>query len=353
MKSEQAQKYKSFKNIFIGLRAAQIASTGISALLGIILFFAAYTNYQASENAYRELWWLLLLLGPVCGYYIYQKATHKYRGQIQTIHDTFPPAWRQHLNEWVEYYQGLSAEKQEVFEQRVMLFLQSKNIVGAGIEVDDATRMLVAASAVIPTMGFPDWEYDTLGTILIYPDLFTYDYKPARRGTEQLAGLVGSQYHYNTMILSLPYLWQGFTDKTSGRNVGVHEFAHLIDAADGSMDGIAALYLDKPALRQWPSLLQSTTEAILRGESLIDEYAATNPQEFFAVLSEYFFELPELLLHEYPLIYQIMCRAYRQNPHLVLQQPHRKQAYEHLKSLHAERLWNAEYMPLFVNYILK
>jgi len=46
----------------------------------------------------------------------------------------------------------------------------------------------------------------------------------------------------------------------------------------------------------------------------IDPYAASDPAEFFAVLTEVFFETPELLHAEYPAVYAQMQLFYRQHP---------------------------------------
>jgi Mlc titration factor MtfA (ptsG expression regulator) len=54
---------------------------------------------------------------------------------------------------------------------------------------------------------------------------------------------------------------------------------------------------------------------LARGETgLIDPYAATDPAEFFAVVSELFFERPAALATEHPALYAEFARCYRQDP---------------------------------------
>jgi hypothetical protein len=43
----------------------------------------------------------------------------------------------------------------------------------------------------------------------------------------------------------------------------------------------------------------------------IDMYGATNPVEFFAVISEYFFERPDLLRSHHPELFEMLGRIYR------------------------------------------
>jgi hypothetical protein len=49
-------------------------------------------------------------------------------------------------------------------------------------------------------------------------------------------------------------------------------------------------------------------------DTAIDPYATTAPAEFFAVLTEMFFEVPGLLDAEYPAVYRQLQQFYRQHP---------------------------------------
>ncbi|WP_262712940.1 zinc-dependent peptidase [Hymenobacter radiodurans] len=60
--------------------------------------------------------------------------------------------------------------------------------------------------------------------------------------------------------------------------------------------------------------MQREIEAIRDGKSDINSYAGTNEAEFFAVVTEYFFEKPEKLQENHPELYQLLSRALRQNP---------------------------------------
>ena len=107
-----------------------------------------------------------------------------------------------------------------------------------------------------------------------------------------------------------------------GYNVVIHEFAHKLDMLNGEVDGIPAL----PAglsRKNWESTLMAAYEdfcALVEeaeacgAETLLDPYAAENPGEFFAVISETFFETPEILREEYPELYEQFTRFYRQDP---------------------------------------
>jgi Mlc titration factor MtfA (ptsG expression regulator) len=111
---------------------------------------------------------------------------------------------------------------------------------------------------------------------------------------------------------------QGFTNAEDRHNVGVHEFAHLVDEADGQIDGVPGAGLP-PALRQpWAAVMHRELAAIRAGRSDIDPYAGTNEAEFFAVVNEYFFERPEQLQEHHPELFDLLTQALHQHPEQTL-----------------------------------
>jgi Mlc titration factor MtfA (ptsG expression regulator) len=298
--------------------------------------------------------WLygLYVLVPLLSYWIYQKVNAKYIRRAFIYRTPFPEKWRALLKENVVYYNGLSPVAQRKFEKRIQVFLAEKKIEAIKTTLDDKTRILVAASAVIPTMGFDDADYDHLGTILIYPQDFNRNYELDGQSNERILGLVGDQYHYNAMILSKPALFASFLPKHPGRHVGIHEFVHLIDKGKGVMNGIPATFLNKEQIRKWIELMHKETFAILNRQSNIDPYAATNSVEFLAVLSEYFFTYPEMLAAEHPELYQLMRQAFRQDPQQILKDAPQAQIYrEYLfqkqsPELYINHFWN----PFLIQY---
>ena len=116
------------------------------------------------------------------------------------------------------------------------------------------------------------------------------------------------------MILSLPALHQGFENEKSKNNVGIHEFVHLIDKADGMTDGIPESLMQKQYVLPWLKLVHQEIEKIKENESDINPYGATSEVEFLSVVSEYFFNRPDLFEEKHPALYQLMTKIYRQQP---------------------------------------
>ena len=250
-------------------------------------------------------------------YAFYQYVTADSRRTKAALAQPFPPAWRAVLAERVAFYRALAEPEKARFEQQTQVFLARTRITGVQTEVDETTRLLVAASALIPVWGFPDWQYAHLGEVLIVPDAWTLPDAPDREVKPLQGTLLGSvqgfqNQHY--MRLSKASLEQGFRDATDRQNVGIHEFTHLLDEADGVIDGVPQAALPPALLQPWTALMHHEIAAIREGKSEINPYAATNEAEFFAVVTEYFFEKPEKLQEHHPELYDLLTQAFRQNP---------------------------------------
>lgn len=213
------------------------------------------------------------------------------------------------LMKHVRFYHLLPAGEQRVFLDRVRYFLEHTKISAEkGAVVTDEDRVLIAASATIPLFHFKHWVYRNLTEVLVYPDYFDERFSTQSEG-RNLAGMVGSGALNGKMILSQHALRIGFSED-SADNTAIHEFVHLIDKADGEVDGIPEYLIPKSLIEPWIKEMHKTILAIRTGESEIREYASTNEAEFLAVVSEYFFKNPTLLKEEHPKLYQMLDRIY-------------------------------------------
>jgi Mlc titration factor MtfA (ptsG expression regulator) len=170
----------------------------------------------------------------------------------------------------------------------------------------------VASSATIPLFGFPAWSYQHLDEVLLYPDSFDRDYNIGS-DRETITGMVGSGAMEGKMILSKPSLHLGFDISNDKKNVGVHEFVHLFDKETGEIDGIPPGFEDKSFALPWLDFVKKKTNEIIANQSDINNYGATNRQEFFAVASEYFFERPHLLKEKHPKLFSTLTKVFNQD----------------------------------------
>ena len=114
----------------------------------------------------------------------------------------------------------------------------------------------------------------------------------------------------DVMILSQHELRQAFINKTGKTNTAIHEFVHLVDKTDGSVDGVPGFFMDRKYMVPWLQLMHAEIKKIRENKSDINPYGSTNEAEFFAVVSEYFFERPDLLKKKHPQLYDLLVKIF-------------------------------------------
>ncbi len=224
-----------------------------------------------------------------------------------------PESGRSILASDVPFYNSLDEAGKKKFESRIMHFLATTRVTGIKTTVEETDKVYIAASAIIPIFGFDDWEYINLNEVLLYPDSFNHDFE--QEGADRnILGIVGTGALNNTMVLSRHELRQAFQNRTGKTNTAIHEFVHLVDKTDGIVDGIPEFLLDKQYILPWLQLIQKGIKDIIEDRSDINPYGASNQAEFFAVVSEYFFERPDLLQSNHPELYELLVKIFRQRP---------------------------------------
>ncbi|HLP18276.1 MAG TPA: M90 family metallopeptidase [Bacteroidota bacterium] len=247
---------------------------------------------------------------------IYEMKTRRYTVRLRLLDSEFPPEWRLYLADRSVYFSGLSKDERRVFEQRVLFFLAEVRIDGVDTEADDKIKLLVAASAIIPTFAFPYFEYPNLRTVLVYPDTFNERFETDAPDPDEnhSSGMVGTGYMNYTVLLSRRDLMAAFSGVKNRKNVGIHEFVHLLDKADGSIDGVPEILMDRGSAPAWLELIAKEMKEIERGRSDFDEYALTDEAEFFAVACEYYFNNPDRFRENHAALYDAFCAVFRQSP---------------------------------------
>ncbi len=209
----------------------------------------------------------------------------------------------------IDFYQKISSDTQkELFKQRVIKFIEQVKFTSVGkAQHTTLDEVYIASSAIIPIFYFPQWEYTNINEVLLYEDNFNHDY--AVNEDNFIMGMVGDGALQHTMILSLKALREGF-EKKEGSQTALHEFIHLIDKSDGAVDGIPEYLISKELIKPWIRLMRVMIQEIKSNDTDINPYAATNDAEFFAVISEYFFEKPGMLERQHPALYNVLCRIF-------------------------------------------
>lgn len=213
------------------------------------------------------------------------------------------------LAERVAFYRRLSAEEQREFERNVRCFLAEHTIAGPQQKpVSEETRVLVAASAAILLFGREDLDLPSRIDVVVYPEAFNEEYEVKRKGE-----ILGQAHSQGPVILSERALREGFSRASDGQNVGIHEFAHMLDLEGARFDGMPS-GMDGASARAWAGLVHGEIARIERHRSILRQYGATNEAEFFAVASEAFFERPAAMIEKHPELYKLLKDFYGQDP---------------------------------------
>jgi Mlc titration factor MtfA (ptsG expression regulator) len=215
---------------------------------------------------------------------------------------------------------GLNADETARLIDIATLFLAEKSLEGArGLVVERDLALAIALQAGLPLLNLGiDWLRGWV-SVVVYADEFVVEHDRLDE-----AGVMhryrevrsGESWEHGPLVLSAADVAAG--GQADGYNVVVHEVAHKLDLLSGDVDGFPPLHREMdPAA--WTAAFSAAfaemSESVdADAETAIDPYAAEAPEEFFAVVSEYFFELPDLLAETWPAVYAQLCRFYRQDP---------------------------------------
>lgn len=245
----------------------------------------------------------------------------RWRRRRQSV-TPFPSEWRQILEQEMPLYRRLPVNLQRQLQACIQIFLREKRFVGCqGFTITETVRLLIAAQACLLVLNRPAGLFDSLTEILVYPDEFLVD-----RDEQDEAGVVsrhanvlsGESWADSQVVLSWADVLEGARDDRDGYNVVIHEFAHQLDQRTGASIG-APQPIDARQANRWSQVLEAEfarlrTDLDAGFETLLDEYGAEDPVEFFAVASETFFERPERLHRDHPELYQVLRDYYCVDP---------------------------------------
>ncbi|MDE2081466.1 MAG: zinc-dependent peptidase [Burkholderiales bacterium] len=234
----------------------------------------------------------------------------------------FPAAWREILRRRMPLYARLPPDLQQRLKQRAQLLIAEKPFIGcAGLVVSDEMRVLIAAQAALLLLHPQAGRFADLRQVLVYPGPFVVE-----RASQDASGLThetrralaGESWQQGQVLLSWDDVLAGAADPGDGHNVVIHEFAHQLDQERGRANGAPWLG-GRDHYARWAAVLGAEYAALrarlARDETgAIDAYAATSPAEFFAVVSEHFFEQPQLLAQHHGALFAELARYYGVDP---------------------------------------
>ncbi len=239
--------------------------------------------------------------------------------RILSKSDLDDATWRR-VTERFSFVARLNDEERARLRDLAILFMHGKQISAAGgLELDQEMKFGIAVQACILVLELGIEHYDGWVEVIVYPEEFVSGHEFRNRDglveTDQTS-YAGQAWLRGPVILS----WADVehAGEMDGMNVVIHEFAHKLDMLNGTANGFPPLHAGMNR-RLWSQVFNAAYQDLCRrvkaGEHTeIDPYATESPGEFFAVVSEAFFEIPDIVRAVYPQVYGQLAQFYRQDP---------------------------------------
>jgi Mlc titration factor MtfA (ptsG expression regulator) len=267
------------------------------------------------------LWLLLLTIVVLCIIFVGRRYLRGIRRK-RLMARPLPSGWEEIIARNVPVYARLPTALKQQLHGHIQVLLAEKHFEGCGgLIMTDEVRVTIAAQAGILLLNRKPRYYPGLDSILVYPSTFlsdTIQYLGDHVYIEEQAAHLGESWRRGALVLAWDSVKRGGMDVSDGQNVVFHEFAHQLDQEDGAADG--APILERSSLyTAWARILHKEYERLqstvrIGLETVMDEYGATNPAEFFAVATETFFEKPHAMKRRYPELYEVLKGYYQVNP---------------------------------------
>lgn len=233
----------------------------------------------------------------------------------------FPAPWSDILCQRFPLYSQLPKELQSRLEGFIHIFLDEKVFLGrGGMVINDEVRLLISAQACLLILNKTTDFYPNFRTILVYPDVYQAKALEHQHGvvSQHRQLRAGESWHRGPVVVAWRSVVDGAEDPQDGANVVFHEFSHKLDEEDSVMDGTPVLQSRKQ-YSDWVHAFSEEYEQLVDQVSQqrphdIDAYGATSPAEFFAVVTEAFFEQPQQMSVHHPQLYRQLRDFYSLDP---------------------------------------
>lgn len=227
------------------------------------------------------------------------------------------PEWVNLLNENVPLVNGLPKTLKNIYHGHVNYFLATKEFVGrGGFEITDKARLTIAGNACLLVLKRKTPIFPGFQTIIVYPDTYHVPSLDHNDGVvvQKMQSRAGESWYRGPIVLSWSDVERGSGNINDAHNVVIHEFAHKLDEENQLMDGLPILR-ESAHYKEWTEVLNKEFTAFLKRveknqNRVIDSYGAISPVEFFAVISESFFEKPQQMKRKLPALYHQLSQYY-------------------------------------------
>jgi len=267
----------------------------------------------------RLVFFFLFVGGVWVVYMLTVRMRRQYRRRL-ALQQPFPVEWVEILKKNLPPYSRFSADLRQALHQDIKIFLSEKLFEGCGgLTITDEIRVTIAAQACMLLLNRDEDCYPKLFSVLVYRSTYVAGGNGffTNRSTPKSVRL-GESWGHGVVVLSWDSVKHGAFNFSDGHNVAMHEFAHQLDQEDGAADG-APILEQRSAYTSWARVFSKEFNRLQeqkrkRKRSLFNKYGAANPAEFFAVVTESFFEKPKQFQKKHPELFKELQDYYKVNP---------------------------------------
>jgi MtfA peptidase len=221
-----------------------------------------------------------------------------------------PAAWTDILAKNAPFVARLTDVERTRLVGDIQVFVAEKHFIAAGgMEITDEVKVTIAAAAARLVVHLDVDRYDDLTEIVVYPGAYKHP-----GAADDDGAVLGEAHNWGVVVLAWDAVIAGLRNPRDGHDTAAHEFAHVLDRADGAFDGAPSLHAGAH-YRPWATVMQRSFDRLRDRDrtirKVLRDYGATNEAEFFAVATEAYFERPDELRKRAPELFDELERFYR------------------------------------------
>ena len=278
----------------------------MKGLGGAFVGFLAAAGGLVALGLWRGVTWPVVAGALVGGVGLAWLAS-RWRARRAILDAPFPETWRRILHERIRFYRTLDGAGRDRFERNLRRIYADYRIEAVrGVELNDELVVLALAGGAVLIQHMPGFPLPAVRDVILYPDAFDDDYD-----VESDATIAGMVHRQGPILFSAKSLRRGWKRDQDGHNVSIHEWAHVLDWADGFADGVPGLGADTDA---WDDLIKDALLKVRKRKSRLRDYGGTNHAELFAVAVEAFYEKPAILQKSHRELYEALAEYFRYDP---------------------------------------
>ncbi len=231
----------------------------------------------------------------------------------------FPDDWHRLCAERFPWVAGLDDDQRLRWERRTHeMVLDTSWEAARDFEVTDEMALTVAAQAQLLVLEQPDGSLSAVRAVVLHPTTIVVEGEHSQVDglvSDDPTPILGEAVEHGPLLFAWDEVLHDVEHPEVGRNVVLHECAHVLDQLDGVFDGTPPI-TDPELARDWVRACTSAYEAVVEGTDpgVVDPYGGVNPGEFLAVATEAFFCEPHALHRAHPDLADVLGRYYGLDP---------------------------------------